>query len=182
LKEKLLSTNNIVTKVYLQFGTDIIKLRRGLEYIHQLTTATTNNNNNNKLTIETKKKKVTITGSIFLPTAKLIAQQKFRPWNGVYLSEQFLSSPSIATEIVISIIRLYNEFNVEILWEAPGIRNDKDMIVVQNLMKCVAEAEESSETSQDCGQYVSVDVADFGQGQVKEQVVSSNKRVKIGTD
>jgi hypothetical protein len=184
LKEKLLSTNNIVTKVYLQFGTDIIKLRRGLEYIHQLTTttSTTTSYNNNKSTIETKKKEVTITGSIFLPTAKLIAQQKFRPWNGVYLSEQFLSSPSMATEIVISIIRLYNEFNVEILWEAPGIRNDKDMIVVQNLMKCVAEAEERSEPSQDCGQYVSVDVADFGQGQVKEQVVSSNKRVKIGTD
>ena len=184
LKEKL--GTNIVTKVYLQFGTDLTKLRRGLEYIHQLTTTTTNNNNNdnNKSTTETKKKEVTIAGSIFLPTAKLIAQQKFRPWNGVYLSEQFLTGPSIATEIVTNIIRLYDEFNVEILWEAPGIRNEKDMIVVQNLMKCVttaAEAEESDNSLLDRGQYVSVDEADFGQGRVNEQVVS-NKRVKIGTD
>lgn len=187
LKEKL--NTNIVTKVYLQFGTDLTKLRRGLEYIHQLTTTTTttttnNNNNNNKSATETKKKEVTIAGSIFLPTAKLIAQQKFRPWNGVYLSEQFLSGPSMATEIVTDIIRLYNEFQVEILWEAPGIRSEKDMIVVQNLMKCVttaAEAEESDNSLLDRGQYVSVDEADFGQGQVNEQVVS-NKRVKIGTD
>jgi hypothetical protein len=186
LKEKLL-TNNIVTKVYLQFGTDLIKLRRGLEYIHQLTTttSTTTTTTNNKSTTETKKTMVTIAGSIFLPTAKLIAQQKFRPWNGVYLSEQFLSGPSMATEIVISIIRTYNEFNVEILWEAPGIRNEKDMSVVQNLMKCVtmaAEAEERCDNSQDRRQYVSVDEAGFIKGQVKEQEVVSNKRVKIGTD
>jgi len=90
----------------------------------------------------------------------------------------------MATEIVTDIIRLYNEYQVEILWEAPGILNEKDMIVVQNLMKCVttaAEAEESDNSLLDRGQYVSVDEADFGQGQVNEQVVS-NKRVKIGTD
>jgi hypothetical protein len=59
------------------------------------------------------------------------------------------------------------------------------MSVVQNLMKCVtmaAEAEERCDNSQDRRQYVSVDEAGFIKGQVKEQEVVSNKRVKIGTD
>jgi len=115
------NNNYIVGKVYLQFGTDLTRLRRGLEYIHQLTATATNG------TAAGRKTGVGIAGSIFLPTASLIAQQRFRPWNGVYLSDEFLSGPAAATEIVAGIVRVYNEFRVEILWEAPGIRDKRDM-------------------------------------------------------
>lgn len=30
-------------------------------------------------------------GSVLLPTPRLLAQMRFRPWNGVFLSEQYLS-------------------------------------------------------------------------------------------
>jgi hypothetical protein len=64
-------------------------------------------------------KNVDISGSLFLPTAKLIAQQKFRPWkNGVFLSKDFLhEGPDQATEAVVQMIKLYQKYNVEILLE-----------------------------------------------------------------
>jgi deoxyribodipyrimidine photolyase len=112
LEEKL--TTQAVSKVYLQFGTDLHKLKNALDMLGE--------------------KKVDVSGSMFLPTAKLIAQQKFRPWNGVFLSSDFLKGPDQATEIVVQMIRLYQKYNVEILWEAPGIRTDKDMALVKKLM------------------------------------------------
>lgn len=112
LEEKL--ATQAVSKVYLQFGTDLHKLKNALDMLGE--------------------KKLTISGSMFLPTAKLISQQKFRPWNGVFLSSDFLEGPDHATEIVVQMIRLYQKHNVEILWEAPGIRTDKDMALVKKLM------------------------------------------------
>ena len=39
------------------------------------------------------------TGSVFLPSRKLLAQMKFRPWNGVFLSDEYLGSVEAATAI-----------------------------------------------------------------------------------
>lgn len=106
-----------VSKVYLQFGTDMDCLRQGLEFIRKH-----------------KDSDVAIAGSLFLPTKKLIAQQKFRPWNGVFLSPDFLKGPEEATAIVLEMIRVYKANDVEMLWEAPGIRTEKDMGIVKELI------------------------------------------------
>ncbi|KAL3911791.1 MAG: hypothetical protein SGILL_007144, partial [Bacillariaceae sp.] len=84
-----------------------------------------------------KEKAFHIAGSLFLPTKKLIAQQKFRPWNGVFLSQEFLSGPEDATAILQEMIKLYSKHGVEVLWEAPGIRTEKDMNLVNDLMQCI---------------------------------------------
>lgn len=34
-------------------------------------------------------------GSVFLPTKQLLAQQRFRPWKGVYLSREVLTEPCL---------------------------------------------------------------------------------------
>jgi len=108
-----------VHKIYLQFGTDIERLRFSLDWLSEL-----RKDHNN----------LSICGSIFLPTKKLIAQQKFRPWNGVFLSDEFLSGEKEATRIVQNLIKLYNDFGCGILFEAPGVRNEKDMIILKQLV------------------------------------------------
>ncbi len=113
LEQKL--QTNVVQKVYLQFGTDLVRLKQALEYLQT--------------------KDVAIAGSLFLPTAQLIAQQKFRPWNGVFLSKDFLSGPENAKSIVLEIMKLYQQHNVEMLWEAPGIRTEKDLKVMMDLLQ-----------------------------------------------
>ena len=54
----------VCNKVYLQFGTDISRLRTALHYLAELQ--------------ERHPKRFEVCGSVFLPTRKLIAQQKFR--------------------------------------------------------------------------------------------------------
>ncbi len=110
---------NQVNKIYLQFGTDLQKLQSTLKWLSSS---------------EIQYHNISISGSIFLPTKKLIAQQKFRPWNGVFLSEEFLSSEDNAYQIVLRMMKLYKEYGCEILFEAPGVRNERDMALVENLL------------------------------------------------
>ena len=109
-----------VEKIYLQFGTDLERLRSSLDWLTELR--------------KEHDTSLSICGSIFLPTKKLIAQQKFRPWNGVFLSDEFLNSEEGAREIVLYMMRLYEDYGCEILIEAPGVRNEKDMINVEQLL------------------------------------------------
>jgi hypothetical protein len=108
-----------VSKIYLQFGTDLERLRSSLDWLSKLRQEHTD---------------LSICGSIFLPTKKLIAQQKFRPWNGVFLSEEFLDSEDGARGIILQMMRLYEDYGCEILIEAPGVRNTKDMALVEALL------------------------------------------------
>lgn len=110
---------NQVNKIYLQFGTDLEKLQSTLKWLSSS---------------DIQKYNLSISGSIFLPTKKLIAQQKFRPWNGVFLSEEFLSSADNAYQIVLRMMKLYKEYDCEILFEAPGVRNEKDIALVEQLL------------------------------------------------
>ena len=105
-----------VHKVYLQFGTDLVRLKEALFFLYNAAP------------------RMPLAGSVFLPTAQLIAQQKFRPWNGVHLSADFLKGPEPARDIVVELLKLYRTYNVEVLWEAPGIRTEKDLALVQSIM------------------------------------------------
>ncbi len=112
-----------VDKVYLQFGTDLERLRTSLQWLSKIREE------------HPQAPNFTICGSIFLPTKKLIAQQKFRPWNGVFLCDEFLDSEDGARGIVLEMMRLYASHGCEILIEAPGVRNEKDMQIVEDLLR-----------------------------------------------
>lgn len=116
LKNKLATKQ--VEKIYFQFGSDLRKLQNSLDW----------------LTTLKSEYQFGICGSIFLPTKKLISQQKFRPWNGVFLNEEFLSSEDGARGIVLEMMKLYEFYGCEILIEAPGVRNEKDMEMVESLL------------------------------------------------
>jgi len=110
----------LVNKVYLQFGTNLERLRGALQLLTELQST-------HSLCFD-------ICGSIFLPTKKLLAQQRFRPWNGVFLSDEFLSSEDSARGVVLQMMRLYEQFGCEIIIEAPGVRSEKDWSVVESLL------------------------------------------------
>ena len=131
LLEKLESGQ--VSKIYFQFGTDLSLLQAGLDFIC-------------KAKDEKGLDELDICGSIFLPTKQLIAQQKFRPWNGVYLSDDFLSGEAGARNIVLDMIRIYRQYNAELLFEAPGIRTEKDYAVMTGLLAESTGVTDKSET------------------------------------
>lgn len=118
----------IVSKVYLPFGTDLTKLQWALKFL-------------------SNKKVPKIAGSLFLPTPLLVAaHKKIRPSNGVVLSQEFLKEPEQASQIVVEMIELYQRYEVEILWESPGVRTEKDVTFVNELMT-LKKKEELSFTS-----------------------------------
>lgn len=125
-----------VAKIYLQFGTDLDRLKKGLDFCR---TTAKNYSKVAKTNVD-----ISLAGSLFSPTAQLIAQQKFRPWNGVFLSREFLSGQEHASAIVVEIMKVYQSNHVEFLWEAPGIRNEKDMTSIEGLLRRAA-IEETTE-------------------------------------
>ncbi len=135
LEQKL--ATGIVSKVYIQFGADLERLQSALQLLTTLQSATTTSSSSSSSTtaLTAATKRFEICGSIFLPTKMLIAQQKFRPWNGVFLNDEFLSSEDGARRIVLQMMRLYEEYSSEILIEAPGVRSENDWDVVESLLK-----------------------------------------------
>ena len=127
----------LVSKIYIQFGTDLDRLRSALVHLQSLQVQQQQQQQQQQQEGKQCFPKLEICGSIFLPTKKLIAQQKFRPWNGVFLSEEFLDSSSTdnARGIVVQMMRLYQDFGCEILVEAPGVRDEKDWALVEDLWK-----------------------------------------------
>lgn len=72
-------------------------------------------------------------GSILLPTKKMLAQFAFRPWSGVVLSREFLSSVSAADDIMLQILRVYAQNNVIPVFES-AVVNDADLKRVHSLL------------------------------------------------
>ena len=116
---KKLATRQVDT-VWLQFGSDSALLERSLQWL------------TSELEEEVRPRRVV--GSLFLPTKQLIAQQRFRPWNGVFLSSEYLSGPEGAEAITNELLRIYAHFGVEILVEAPGVRVTKDAALLRSLL------------------------------------------------
>ena len=48
-------------------------------------------------------------GSCFVPSRQLLARMRFRPWNGVFLDETYLSSVEAAEAVTCEAMRLYAE-------------------------------------------------------------------------
>ncbi|BDA42017.1 hypothetical protein COCOBI_02-8180 [Coccomyxa sp. Obi] len=95
----------LVRGIYLQMGTDMEKLKQAL---HFLKDASRDQHGN----------PMDLFGSVFLPTKRLLAQMRFRPWNGVFLSEEYLSSVDKAQAITAEILAVYSQHGVVPLVES----------------------------------------------------------------
>jgi hypothetical protein len=52
------------------------------------------------------------------PVRRLLAQMKYRPWNGVFLSQDYLSSVETAEKITAEILTAYSDHGVIPLLES----------------------------------------------------------------
>lgn len=59
---------------------------------------------------------------------------KYRPWNGVFLSEAYLSSMEAATEITKQLLKTYKRYSVVPLLES-ALRTTKDMRAATELLE-----------------------------------------------
>ena len=121
--EAKLSTG-LVSSVWLQFGSDAGRLRDELAWLRGLSGCPER-----------------IVGSLFLPTKKLIAQQRFRPWNGVFLSPEYLGGPEGAERLTRQLLSVYERHGVQVLAEAPGVRSEADLRILDGLLAPAAPAQ-----------------------------------------
>jgi hypothetical protein len=109
-KEKLRLRQKLETgqvrKIYLQFGSDVKRLERGLHWL------------NTKIDCD----KVDVCGSIFLPMAEVLDRLQKRPLPGVYLSQRFLTSgEDYATKKVLKMMQMLKRQNAELVFQHPGV-------------------------------------------------------------
>jgi len=114
-----IATRQIQT-VWLQFGSNTNLLAQSLEWL--------------RTQVDPELQPQRIVGSFFLPSEQLIAQQSSRPWNGVFLSQDYLSGPERAEAISREILCIYHKYGVEVLVEAPGVRSFQDVAALRSLL------------------------------------------------
>ncbi len=99
LQKKLQS--GLVSSIWLQFGTDYKLLRSRMEILSNMISVI--NNNNQKIS------EISLFGSILIPSKQFIARFKYRPWKGVYCSNEFLQSEEFAQKIIKNLLKTYKK-------------------------------------------------------------------------
>ena len=102
LTKKLQS--GIVKSIWIQFGTDIQLLESRLEILKNIILSSPNINN--------KILDITFFGSILIPSKQFLARFKYRPWKGVYCSNEFLGSEDFAINRVKELLKTYRHNNI----------------------------------------------------------------------
>ena len=94
LEKKLQS--GLVSSIWIQFGTDYKLLKSRIEILSRMISATINKN--------PKISKISLFGSILIPSKQFLARFKYRPWKGVYCSNEFLESEEMAHKIITNLL------------------------------------------------------------------------------
>ena len=76
-------------------------------------------------------------GSVFIPSRQLLAQQKFRPWNGVFLSDEYLSCVEAADAITRQVVDAYAQYDVQVLVET-NLKNEAEWRHAKELIQPAA--------------------------------------------
>jgi hypothetical protein len=101
LRQKLVAGRGLVAAVYLQAGSDLEQLEQGLQYLQQLLAELEAPARQPAEPPAAKRQRrqqavppgsgpgqaqrLQVYGSVLLPSRKLLAQMRFRPWGGVFL-------------------------------------------------------------------------------------------------
>ena len=89
-------TSGLINSVWFQYGTDINELKNELAYIQNIA----------------KDKKLKLYGSLLIPSKQFIARFKFRPWKGVFISENFLYSLDDFYSFTRDLVCFYKNNNI----------------------------------------------------------------------
>ena len=79
----------------------------------------------NYLKKATKCEKLNLFGSLLIPSKQFIARFKFRPWKGVYISEQYLHSLEDFYDFTRNLVSFYKNNNIIPLIETDFASSDK---------------------------------------------------------
>ena len=121
LKDKLNSC--FVESIWLQFGSEIYQLMREVNFLKKMIS-----DSQDFIHSELK-----IYGSLFIPSKQFLARFKFRPWRGVYLSDQYLNSLSESYKITKLIIDFYLKNSIVPLLETE-LTTEKQFTEAQNFI------------------------------------------------
>ena len=122
LKKKLQA--GLVTSIWIQFGTDYKLLRSRIEILSNMISVTINNN--------PKISKISLYGSILIPSKQFLARFKYRPWKGVYCSNEFLESEEFAHKIIVNLLKTYKQHEICPLIET-NISTDEHLKKIKNI-------------------------------------------------
>jgi len=102
LKKKLQS--GLVSSIWIQFGTDHKILKSRIKILSKMISSTNKN--------DAKISNIILFGSILIPSKQFLARFKFRPWKGVYCSNEFLESLDFANNIVEELLITYKQYKI----------------------------------------------------------------------
>jgi len=100
-KEKY--SSGIIKSIWFQFGTDIKLLESELNFLKEFII---NNSSNNK------SQSVRFFGSLLIPSKQFVSRFKFRPWKGVFISDNYLSSLDNFYSFTRDLIEFYLDNNI----------------------------------------------------------------------
>ena len=102
LEKKLES--GLVRSIWFQFGSDYKLLKSRMQILKNLISKTKCK--------DSKISQIKFFGSILIPSKQFLARFKFRPWKGVYCSDEFLESVDFANEQIIKLLQTYKEYEI----------------------------------------------------------------------
>ena len=114
----------LVRSVWFQIGSEVDALDRGLARVREMAPDD-----------------IELFCSVWIPTKQLLARMKFRPWKGVFLSDEYLSSVEKAEKITREQIQLCTKYGANVLVESP-VTKDADWTSGQRLLSSFEAFEE----------------------------------------
>ena len=102
LEKKLES--GLVRSVWFQFGSDYRLLKSRMQTIKNVISKAKYKHS--------KISQIKFFGSILIPSKQFLARFKFRPWKGVYCSDEFLESVDVAKEQTVKLLQTYKDHNI----------------------------------------------------------------------
>jgi len=123
LEKKLQS--GLVSSIWIQFGTDYNLLKKRFITLKNLIDFSLCNNS--------KKSNIRLYGSILIPSKLFLARFRYRPWKGVYCSDQFLESIDFANNLIEKLLKTYKLLNINPLIET-NIYNDIHLQKLKNIL------------------------------------------------
>ena len=124
LEKKLQS--GFVKSIWIQFGTDCDLLESRIETIKKTILLS---NKNKTITSNVK-----LFGSVLIPSKQFLARFKFRPWKGVYCSNEFLESVDFARNLVGNLLLTYEKYDICPLIET-DVSTEEKLNSLQDLLE-----------------------------------------------
>ena len=122
LKKKLQS--GLVSSIWIQFGTDCTILESRIDMLKEIIFSIDKSNLN--------KSNINLFGSILIPSKQFLARFKYRPWKGVYCSNEFLDSVDLARNFIIKLLITYKKYGI-----CPIIETDVSTVDKLNSLKSI---------------------------------------------